>query len=72
MFIFFTEKSIETERNSCTSYVVSKLTAEKIKLFVEEEFVMECLMTVVGIVCPEKSHYFHPLVFLEGQLKTNS
>ena len=30
---------------------------------------MECFMAVVDIVCPEKSCYFQPLVFLERQLR---
>jgi hypothetical protein len=35
--------------------LVSKLIAEKSKLFIEGEFIKEFLMTIVETVCPERA-----------------
>ncbi|XP_032881422.1 general transcription factor II-I repeat domain-containing protein 2A-like [Amblyraja radiata] len=47
------KKSVESERNTCASYAVSKLIAENMKPFNDGDFVKECLMAVVDILCPE-------------------
>ena len=54
----FTKKRGESERNTLASYAVSKVIAEKMMPFAEGEFVKECLMAVVDIVCPEKKSLF--------------
>ena len=56
--LFFTKKRGKSERNTRASYALSKLIAEKIMPFAEGEFVKECLMAVVDIVCPEKKSLF--------------
>ncbi|XP_077968766.1 general transcription factor II-I repeat domain-containing protein 2A-like [Styela clava] len=55
---FFHKQHNETEQNIVASYEVAKLIAEHMKPFVDGEFVKECLMTVVGIVCPDKEKLF--------------
>lgn len=55
---FFTKKRSECEANTRASYEVSRLIAEKMKPFTDGEFVKQCLMTVVDIVCPEKKSLF--------------
>ena len=62
---FFTKK--REERNTHASYAVSKLIAEKMVPFAEGEFVKECLMVVVDIVCPEKKCYSPTSVFLDEE-----
>ena len=66
---FLPRRAQKKKRNTPASYAVSKLIGEKIKLFVEGEVVMKCLMAFIDIVYPEKIRYFHPLVFLEQQLQ---
>ncbi|XP_069767039.1 general transcription factor II-I repeat domain-containing protein 2-like isoform X2 [Narcine bancroftii] len=55
---FFTKKNVEMKRNIHASYAVSKLIAEKMKPFTDGDFVKECLMAVVDIVCPENKSLF--------------
>lgn len=55
---FFTKKRSECEGNTRASYEVSRRIAEKMKPFTDGEFVKECLLAVVDIVCPEKKSLF--------------
>ena len=54
----FKKQNVETENNTKASYVASSLIAKKMKPFTDGEFVKECLMNVVEIVCPEKRTLF--------------
>ena len=57
---FFTKKRNECKAYTRAIYEVSRLIAKKMKPFTDGEFVKQCLMTVVDIVCTEKSHCFFP------------
>ena len=54
----FKKQNVETEKNTKASYVVSSLIAKKMKPFTDGEFVKECLMNVVEVVCPENRTLF--------------
>ena len=47
------------KKNSRASYAVSKLKVDKMRPFVEGDFVIKCLITVLNVVCLKKSCYFH-------------
>ena len=51
---FFTRKVNESISNTRASYEVPKLIAEKMKPFCDGEFMKECMLKVVDVVCPEK------------------
>ena len=55
---FFTRKVNESILNTRASYEVPKLIAEKTKHFCDGEFVKECMLKVVDVVCPEKKDLF--------------
>ncbi|XP_055490979.1 general transcription factor II-I repeat domain-containing protein 2A-like [Leucoraja erinacea] len=52
------KQGVESERNTLASYAVSKLIAENMKPVTDGDFVKECLMAVVEILCPEKKVSF--------------
>ena len=54
----FVQRSAENVNNTKASYAVSSLIAKKMKPFTDGEFVKDCLMEVVQIVCPEKKSLF--------------
>ena len=54
---FFTRKVNESILNTRASYEVSKLIAEKVKPFCDEEFFNGCMLKVVDVVCPQKKRF---------------
>ena len=58
---FFTRKVNKSILNTRASYEVSKLIAEKMKPFCDGEFIKECMLKVVDVVCLEKKNLFSGL-----------
>ena len=50
----FQKQNTESEKNTQASYEVAKLIAKNIKPFTDGDFVKDCLMAVVEVICPEK------------------
>ena len=61
----FQKQNTESEKNTQASYEVSKLIAKNMKPFTDGDFVKDCLMAVVEVICPEKKNYSPMLVFLQ-------
>ena len=61
----FQKQNIESEKNTQASYEVAKLIAKNMKPFTDGDFVKDCLMAVVEVICPEKKKYSPMLVFLQ-------
>ena len=56
--LFSTRKVVESILNTRASYEVSKLIAEKMNPFCDGEFIKECMLKVVDVVCLEKKDIF--------------
>ena len=54
----FTISNSESEKAVRASFVISKLIAKKYKPFTDGEFIKECVLTTVQIMCPEKQKLF--------------
>ena len=61
----FQKQNTESEKNTQESYEVAKLIAKNMKPFTDGDFVKDCLMAVVEVICPEKKNYSPMLVFLQ-------
>ena len=53
----------ESDNNTRASFAVSELIGKRMKPFTDGEFVKDCLLTVVDIVCPEKRDLFADISF---------
>ena len=54
----FQKQNTESEKNTQASYEVAKLIAKNMKPFTDGDFVKDCLMAVVEVICPEKKKLF--------------
>ena len=61
----FQKQNTESEKNTQASYEVAKLIAKNMKPFTDGDFVKDCLMAVVEVICPEKKNCSPMLVFLQ-------
>ena len=56
--LVFTKRNTEAQNNVRASFEVSSLIASRLKPFTDGEFVKDCLLAVVDVVCPEKKSLF--------------
>ena len=54
----FQKQSTESEKNTQASYEVTKLIAQNAKPFTDGDFMKDCLMAIVEVICPEKIKLF--------------
>ncbi|XP_076810261.1 general transcription factor II-I repeat domain-containing protein 2A-like [Clavelina lepadiformis] len=51
-------QNTESEKNTLASYEVAKVIAKNMKPFTDGDYVKDCLMAVVKVICPEKKKLF--------------
>ncbi|KAI0207742.1 General transcription factor II-I repeat domain-containing protein 2, partial [Lamellibrachia satsuma] len=56
--LVFTKRNTKAQNNVRASFEVSSLIASRLKPFTDGEFVKDCLLAVVDVVCPEKKSLF--------------